>query len=262
MKRKEIMKKIFTIFTVLACSGMLMAQKPAPMPKFEDAVSFYIPFDDETPNADITVGKEKPTRILGKKTCVFGQGVRGQALLCGQNGSRVRFSRMDNLDFSKPGTIVFFYKGAFKSLKSGPRVFFWGIESNRGYVGQQLANDPKKICPCKRDLHTLFLYGKRIKNKILETKLSGGEAGCEKWHMISFSWTPGQISIKYDNEPGKSYQVPFDMRNADFPADQFTIGNSAHWEYYLDEFTIYNRRLSDSELAEIYQCYFKKQPEK
>ena len=31
--------------------------------------------------------------------------------------------------------------------------------------------------------------------------LTAEEAGCEKWHMVSFSWAPGQISIKYDNEP-------------------------------------------------------------
>ena len=59
--------------------------------------------------------------------------------------------------------------------KSGPRVFFWGIESSKGYVGQHLANDPKTLCPCKRNLLTMFLYGKRIKNKTLFTKLSGGE---------------------------------------------------------------------------------------
>lgn len=252
------MKKIFTFFASLICGCTLLAQKPAPMPKFEDAVSFYISFDDETPDADITVGKEKPFLILGKKPGVFGEGVRGKALLCGQNGSKLRFARKDNLDFSKPGTLVFFYKGAFKSLTSGPRVFFWGIESNRGYVGQHLANAPKNVCPCKRDLHTMFLYGKRIKNKSLFTKLSGGEAGCEKWHMASFSWAPGQISIKYDNEPEKSYQVPFDMTEEDFPADHFSIGSNVHWEYYLDEFTVYERRLSDSELTEVYEHYLGK----
>ena len=72
---------------------------------------------------------------------------------------------------------------------------------------------------------------------------------------VSFSWAPGQISIKYDNEPEKSYQVPFDMTEADFPADNFSIGSNQHWEYYLDEFTVYNRRLSDSELSEIYKMY-------
>ena len=153
---------------------------------------------------------------------------------------------------------MFFYKGAFKSRKSGPRVFFWGIESSKGYVGQQLANDPKTLCPCKRNLHTMFLYGKRIKNKTLFTKLSAGESGCEKWHMIAFSWAPGQLSVKFDQDTEKSYPVPFDLTEADFPDVTFSIGSNVHWEYYLDEFTVYRRRLSDAELSEIYKYYFGK----
>ena len=251
------MKKILIILASLACCSLL-AQKPPSMPKFEEDVSFYISFDDETANADITLGCEKPISVFGNKKGKYGDGIRGRALLCGQHGSKIRFYRKDNLNFDNPGTLIFFYRGAFKSLKSGPRVFFWGIESNQGYVGQQLANDPKKICPCKRDLHSMFLYGKRIKNKTLVTKLSGGEASCEKWHMLSFSWAPGQISVKYDNEPEKSYPVPFDLTEADFPAVSFSIGSNVHWEYYLDEFTVYRRRLSDAELSEIYKYYFGK----
>ena len=63
------------------------------------------------------------------------------------------------------------------------------------------------------------------------------------------------MSIKYDNEPEKSYQVPFDMTEEDFPTDHFSIGSNIHWEYYLDEFTVYGRRLSDSELSEIWKMY-------
>ena len=226
------------------------------MPKLVDFVTFYISFDDGTLNADITEGNEKPIALLGKKA--FVPGLRGKALLCGKNGAKVRYKRNDNLKFGQAGTIVFFYKGAFKSLTSGPRTFFWGIESTSGYVGQQLGNSPKNICPCRRELQTPFLFGKRIKNKTLFTKLSAGEAGCEKWHMVAFSWAPGQLNIKFDNELSKSYPVPFEMGEADFPADNFSIGSNIHWEYYLDEFTIYNRRLTDAELSEIYQMYFKK----
>lgn len=250
------MKYILTILSALTLFCGAMAQEPAPMPKFVDAVSFYISFDDSTVNADITEGREKPSVVLGKK--VFGEGIRGKALLCGQNGGKIRYYRKDNLNFDQAGTIVFFYKGNFKTLKSGPRTFFWGIESQAGYIGQQLSNDPKTTCPCKRSLHTLFLFGKRIKDRTMPTALSGGEAGCEKWHMIAFSWAPGQLNIKYDNEPSKSYAIPFEMTEKDFPADNFSIGSNVHWEYYLDEFTIYNRRLSDAELSEIYQYYFKK----
>ena len=250
------MKKLLTILSIAAIVCGATAQKSAPMPKFVDAVSFYISFDDETADADITEGRHKPMVVRGKK--VFAEGIRGKAALCGQNGAQFRYYRKDNLNFDQAGTIVFFYKGAFKSLKSGPRTFFWGIESNSGYIGQHLANDPKTLCPCKRELHTMYLFGKRIKNRTFFTKLSGGEAGCEKWHMLAFSWAPGQISIKFDNEPSKNYPTSFEMTEADFPANNFSVGSCSHWEYYIDEFTIYSRRLSDVELSEIYEYYFKK----
>jgi hypothetical protein len=103
----------------------------------------------------------------------------------------------------------------------------------------------------------MFLKGKRIPGKTFFTKLTGGEAGCEKWHMLAFSWAPGQISIKFDKDASKAYPLPFDMDNSDFPANEFSIGSHTDWQYYLDEFTIYERRLSDAELDEIYSMYLK-----
>lgn len=251
------MKNLFYSFILIFFTAHnLWALKAAPMPKFVDNVTFYISFDDQTLNADITEGNEKVATLLGKKA--FVPGLRGKALLCGKNGAKVRYKRLDNLKFGQAGTIVFFYKGAFKSLTSGPRTFFWGIESTSGYIGQQLSNGPKNVCPCQRELNSVFLYGKRIKNKTIFTKLSAGKAGCEKWHMIAFSWAPGQLTVKFDKELSKSYTVPFDIGESDFPADNFSIGSNIHWEYYLDEFTIYNIRLSDAQLNEIYEMYLKK----
>jgi hypothetical protein len=103
----------------------------------------------------------------------------------------------------------------------------------------------------------MYLYGKKIPNKSFFTNLPGGEAGCEKWHMLAFSWAPGQLSMKFDAEPSKVYSAAFDMGESDFPANDFSIGSHTDWEYYLDEFTIYERRLSDAELDEIYKTYIK-----
>ena len=70
--------------------------------------------------------------------------------------------------------------------------------------------------------------------------------------MLAFSWAPGQIRVNADNVPGKTYPLPFDVSESDFPNKTFSIGNSSDWPYLLDEFTIYNRRLSDAELLDIY----------
>ena len=42
------MKKLFSACILLLWRSFLFAQKAPPMPKFEEAVSFYISFDDGT----------------------------------------------------------------------------------------------------------------------------------------------------------------------------------------------------------------------
>ena len=242
-----MMKKLFAAVILSGIAAVLSAGSPL----FEKDVVFHISFDDETIEADITEGSEKPQSKFGK--VAFADGISGKALRCGKGGAKVRYHRTEHLNFDRPGTIVFFYKGVgWKTFGKGSRVLFWAIESSVGYIGQHLANDPKTLCPCKRNLTTMYLYGKKIPNKSFFTNLPGGEAGCEKWHMLAFSWAPGQIRVNADDVPGKTYPLPFDVSESDFPNKTFSIGNSSDWPYLLDEFTIYNRRLSDAELLDIY----------
>ena len=106
------MKNLFYSFILIFFTAHnLWALKAAPMPKFVDNVTFYISFDDQTLNADITEGNEKVATLLGKKA--FVPGLRGKALLCGKNGAKVRYKRLDNLKFGQAGTIVFFLQRSF-----------------------------------------------------------------------------------------------------------------------------------------------------
>lgn len=249
------MKFKFTLLLLLACAGSIMAQGLLPMPKYHKSISFYISFDDETLNADICEGNHKPVAVLGKPA--YRDGARGKALLCGKGGSGVRFQRKDNLVIGSSGTILFFFKGDFKNGVKGTSIFLWGIDSSKGFLGQSISGHPRNVCPCERELHTLFLDGKKIPNKTFCTKFPVKESDCGKWHMYAFSWAPGQISIKFDLNPSKNYPIGFDMGESDFPADHFTFGRSDTWNYLLDEITIYNRRLSDAELDDIYKMYIK-----
>lgn len=237
------MKYFLCLLLALVCSAFADV-------KFEDDISFFISFNDETPEADICDGNERPVHIFGK--CSFVDGIAGKALVCGQDGAKIRFPRLHNIDFNHSGTIVFFYKGFdWDKITSGPRLFFWGLESSKGYIGGQLANDPKTQCPCQRNIHTMFLYGKRIPDKVL-SMASDGEKGCGKWHLVAFTWSPGQFRMNYDRQPGKVFSLDFDMNESDFPCDSFSIGSDSHWPFLLDEFAVYKRRLSDAEIAEIY----------
>lgn len=87
--------------------------------------------------------------------------------------------------------------------------------------------------------------------------MPGGESGCGKWHMIAFSWAPGQLKVNMDNLAGKTFKIDFDLTDDAFPYEAFSVGYSADRNFLLDEYTIYNRRLSDGELAEIYNAFVK-----
>ena len=111
-----MMKKLFAAVILSGIAAVLSAGSPL----FEKDVVFHISFDDETIEADITEGSEKPQSKFGK--VAFADGISGKALRCGKDGAKVRYLRPDNLNFDRPGTIVFFYKGVdWKTFGKGSR---------------------------------------------------------------------------------------------------------------------------------------------
>lgn len=248
------MKKTI-LFMMVSAAFVLAANDTVYYPEFEDSVSFYASFDREAPDADMSYGEEKPANKVGKLN--FADGIRGKALVCGKDGARVRYLRNKNISFDRPGTLLFFYKGLdWHDTPQKQSVSFWGIEGNDGYIGLILPAWSAKPCPCKLPAHLMFLYGKKIPRRTFSAAISDGK-GCGKWHMLAFSWSPGQLRINADDRVGKTFKIPFDMTDADFPLSVFTIGGHIHWKYLMDEFTVYNRRLSDTELADIYKKYMK-----
>jgi hypothetical protein len=247
--------KLLSLLSFTFTMGCLTAEDVIYYPEYEDSVCFYASFHTATPDADISVGQEKPVQVIGKLN--YADGIRGKALCCGSGGANSRYDRKDNITFDRPGTLLFFFRGLDWHTKKGSRIFFTGIESNKGFFGLQIPGWPKNICPCSRDLHIAFQQNKKIKNKTLFAKIPGGETQCGKWHMMAFSWAPGQLRINMDNLPGKTYQIDFELKDSFFPYALFSIGFQVHGKFLLDEYTIYNRRLSDGELLEIYNKYMK-----
>ena len=248
------MKKILS-FVIVLSAVFCFAEDKIYYPEFEDAVSFYASFDTATADADISEGREKPMAVLGKLN--FAEGIRGKALCCGADGANIRYLRKDNFSFNRPGTLLFFFKGIDWKNSEGSRILFSGIESGKGFFGMQIPGWPKHICPCSRELHVQFMYSQKVPNRTFTAKMPGGEAECGKWHMIAFSWAPGQLRVNMDNMPGKTYQINFDLTDDAFPYECFSVGYHMQRKFLLDEYTVYNRRLSDGELAEIFNKYMK-----
>ena len=172
------MRCLFLLFFLLP----VCAQERFPL--FSEDLSFYQGFEDSI-DADLSAGREKPVWKAG--TPRFESGLRGRALFCGKGGAKLRYQRNDNLNFDRPGTIVFFYRPLnWETEKNLPRLFFWAIESGKGYIGLQGANDPKNICMCERGFHLMLLYGKRLPVKVYPTPPTG-KKGWSGWHMLGFS---------------------------------------------------------------------------
>ena len=75
--------------------------------------------------------------------------------------------------------------------------------------------------------------------------------------MISFAWAGDKLYLKFDKEDLKQFEFPQQLKESDFPANDFTIGSASIWRYLMDEFMIYNRKLSDNELNSIFDALIK-----
>lgn len=240
----------FATAIVLASLPVLAAAGQDPRyPPFSEDITFYQSFDNGE-DADLSAGKPK---VIWKSGDVrFEKGLRGKALFGGRNGGKLRFSRTGNLDFDKPGTIVCFYRPVgWEAEAAFPRLFLWGIESSSGYIGLQGANDPKTVCMCQRPFQLMLLFGKRLPQKAYSIP-APGKKGCSGWHMLAFSWAGNQLFLKWDREPAKLFANGLPLADKDFPDDHFSLGSSDHWNYLLDEFIIYGRKLSNDELNQLY----------
>ena len=125
-----------TLAAIFLLSLGAMAQMN--FPPFSPDLSFYHSFD-EGAEADLALGGEKVVWKSG--TVHFAEGRRGGlALVCGRGGALLRFSRRGSLDFSRPGTVVVFYRPLDweeQRRECLPRLFLWGIESNQGFIALQ-----------------------------------------------------------------------------------------------------------------------------
>ena len=240
------------VFIVLAC-----AESPAQsatsrkLPVASEAIIFEQNFDDKSAFPEMAVGKAKPVAVIGKLS--FKNGIKGWALACGAGGSKIRYMMKSNLDFDNPGTITFWFCPVNwrNASRKHPRVFFWGLEYSKGFVGLQVANGPRYLNISERKIRILLLYFKDIPRTTLE--VAGIQPkGDNKWHMLAFTWSKGKISLSLDGIPFAVKTMNENFRNKLFKGCSFSIGSEYGAQYLLDTFRIYNRTLTERELKEIY----------
>ncbi|MBE6374851.1 MAG: hypothetical protein IKD23_01035 [Lentisphaeria bacterium] len=245
------MKKLLLFAAVSGAAALTAAGNSVPAyPLCYKDVTFHVNFDG-TADAAMSQGRAKPIQTHGKVE--FRDGLRGKALFCGQGGAMFLYMRNKNMDLTKPGTLLFFYKPLnWEKSKFKGGSFFCGIQATKGALYFNVAHDPVNACPCRRPVTLNFFNGVKIPSQMYAYYPNFPQSDCEKWHMLAFSWEPGKLQISQDGRAWKEYPVAFTITAEDFPNPAICIGESSKWNYLLDEFTVYNRVLTSGEIAEIY----------
>lgn len=75
--------------------------------------------------------------------------------------------------------------------------------------------------------------------------------------MLAFSWAGAQLFVKWDDQPSKVFANGMALTDGDFPENSFSVGSDSLWNYLLDDFMIYTRRITDEELNQLYQANMK-----
>ena len=226
------------------------------IPVASDAITFEQNFDDKSTNPEMAVGKAKPIHIFGK--IKFVKGIKGNALFCGENGSKIRYLLKDNIDFSKAGTVSFwFFTYNWQDGAGKHRTLFFATESSKGYIGAQIANGPKKKSPLERKIRLRILYSAEIPDCILSLPPLSVKAN-NKWHFMAFAWSANKIFMSLDGASFSSKTLPNKISTKALPSTHFSIGSNDSQNYFLDELKIYSRKLSDLELKKIWIKYNKK----
>lgn len=235
-------------FIALAAWGIFLSPLESPALS-SDEIIFNISFDDTTANADMSKGSPNPKQRQGK--LVFAEGIRGMAMLCGKSGGKLFFEIKDNIDFSAPGTVTFWFlpEDSWLSSKERGRCELFGTEGGRtAYIGLQMENYPRNRPLADQCFYISTAYFKSIPN-VAFTAPPIGASGLGKWHLVAVAWDNSQLYLSIDGKPFASKKL-----GGNFTADLFApptmlaFGSTTSEAYRLDEFTVYSKRLADSEI--------------
>ncbi|MBR2427425.1 MAG: hypothetical protein IKB16_11880 [Lentisphaeria bacterium] len=253
------MKKTLTIMTLSALATILSAAPENPVTNlFEKDITFSINFDDGTTNADMANGKAAPKRFRSKTTEIAPTGLFGKALLQG----RVEYDAALNLDLTQPGTLIYWIApvkwSAEKPANGKEPGFnaFYGVGRAKEY-GFELISGKMGGQPWGHghfNTYVQYMAKPRIKHVNCVTYNKGRTSTWKNgtWKMIAVTWSGGKFAVSIDGELSRSSALNKLMTGK----TNFFILES-NGSVMLDEVTILNRALSDTEIKKLYDAVMK-----
>jgi hypothetical protein len=84
---------------------------------------------------------------------------------------------------------------------------------------------------------------------------SGKQRICSGWHLMSTAWSGNKLFVSLDGTPYRSFELDKPLSNVELGYQKrFAAGWSyERWEFAIDEFTVFGKKLSDTEIQKIYE---------
>ncbi len=243
--------KIECLLLLLIFPLILLSAQPK-LPVASENIIFETEFKDKDVTADISEGSPDISLKLGK--VILKDSPWGKALYCGKGGAKLRYEIAKNVEFWNKGTAILWFRPLDWSKVSlqHSRVFFFGVESSKGFLGVQVSSGPKSQNILERNIRILLLYFKHIPSTTMS--INGPAApGDNKWHMLAVTWSKNEIGLSLDGAPFALKKINGELKKEYFQCPSFSIGSDVGANYLLQMLRIYNCRLNNQDLKNIYK---------
>jgi len=201
----------------------------------------YINFDNATVRPEVNRA-EAEVLPDPKGRFKFPSGIRGRGFLTGEGNQTVTYKLNRARDLQKEGTLIFWMKPInwemYDRETTERFIHFWG-EGGYGMIYSWIYNP-------------VWLWTEKAgttERRVLQFPYK--EYWNPGWNMLSLTWRGSACYSYFNGQPVEKN----DSFGAVFFGSQWRIGASAaqKYKFILDEFSLYNRALSDSEIAQIYR---------
>ncbi|MBE6404495.1 MAG: LamG domain-containing protein [Lentisphaerae bacterium] len=240
------MKKFLAALILPAAIFAAAAENPI-YKMYSDEIMFSVSFND-TLEADMANGKGEVRRILTKTPVSYKPGMFGKAVF----GVVPMYFSEGNVDTTVPGSVVAWAAPTWSQevTKKEPGFSIFGVHAASkdqiyDLIFGKMPNQPWK----KGHLNAYVQYPrlKKVTSCILWNQGMVYQWPAGQWHMFVVTWGNGTISYSVD---GKKSAVS-ELREILAAKPQwFTIRADS---FVVDELTILNKRLTDAEIAKLYQ---------
>ena len=240
------MKRLLAALVIPAFFAVSAAENPI-LGLYSDDITFHVSFNDETCEADMASGKGEILRISSKEQPSYKPGLFGKALASGVP----MYDGPGNVDPTAPGTVIAWGAPTWSSEKTEkePGFSIFGIHGHSekqtyDIICGKMPNQPKKG---HLNTYVLFPRLKKHTNCIIWNRGMVEQWPAGEWHMFAVTWGNGTITYSVD---GKKSSVSELLEVLSAKPQWITIrGNS----FLVDELTILKRRLTDEEIAKLYE---------